>query len=213
MPRTIDLTYPLSSETAMFPGLPKPEITPFFSVDEEGANVTRISFVSHTGTHIDAPRHMLTGAQTVDDISLDRLIGEAVVVNISDRPDPAVITISDLRAYDDAIRAGDILVLISGIHMKYGTPAYNLECPALAPEAALWLVEKQIACYATDATSIEVPGSQGNPVHKILLGNQIPIIENLANVSDIPAGRIQFIALPLKVKDGDGSPCRVVVIG
>ena len=110
MARTIDLTYPLSAETTMFPGLPKPEITPHCTVEEAGANVTRLSFISHTGTHIDAPRHMLDGAQTVDEISLDRLIGEAAVVDISDRSDPVVITLSNLQAHDDAIRGGDILL-------------------------------------------------------------------------------------------------------
>jgi len=79
-------------------------------------------------------------------------------------------------------------------------------------EAARWLVEKQIATYATDATSIEVPGSVGNPVHKILLAEGIPIIENLANLNQISAKRVKFIALPLKLKDCDGSPCRVVVV-
>lgn len=212
MAKTIDLTYPLSAETTMYPGLPQPEITPYFTVENEGANVTRISFISHTGTHIDAPRHMLAGTQTVDEISLDRLVGEAVVVDVSARKDPTLITLSDLRAHDNAILAGDILLLITGIHTKYGTPAYADECPGLAPDAARWLVEKQIACYATDATSIEVPGSEGHPAHKILLGHEIPIIENLANLGELTAGRVQFIALPLKVKNGDGSPCRVVVI-
>lgn len=212
MARIIDLTYPLSAQTLMYPGLPQPEIDPYSTVESDGANVSRISFVSHVGTHIDAPRHVLTGAQTVDEIPLDRLIGQAAVVNISDRPDPAVITLSDLRAHDGAVRSGDIFLLVTGISERYGTPAYNTECPALAPEAARWLVEKQIACYATDATSVEAPESQGNPVHRILLGAKIPIIENLAHVDRLTAGRVQLIALPLKVKDGDGGPCRVVAI-
>jgi len=212
MARKIDLTYPLSAETVMYPGLPQPEIDPFFTVENEGANVSRISFVSHVGTHIDAPRHVLAGAQTVDRISLDRLIGEAAVVNVTGRKDPAVITASDLMAHGDKIPSGDILLLITGIYERYGTPAYNDQCPALAPDAARWLVEKKIACYATDATSIEAPWSKGNPVHKILLREEIPIIENLANIDALTAGRVRFMALPLKVKDGDGSPCRVVVM-
>lgn len=212
MEKIIDLTYPLSAETVMFPGLPHPEISPYFTIENEGANISRISFVSHAGTHIDSPRHMLDGAGTVDEISLDRLIGEAVVVDISDRNDPAIITVSDLRAHDEVIRSGDILILITGIYKQYGTPAYNDQCPALAPVAARWLVEKRIASYATDATSIEAPGSEGNPVHKILLADEIPIIENLANLDQVTAHRVRFIALPLKIKEGDGAPCRVVAI-
>ncbi len=212
MAKTIDLTYPLSAETVMYPGLPHPEIVPYFTVENEGANVSRVSFVSHAGTHIDSPRHMFTGARAVDELSLSRLIGEAVVVDISDRNDPANITLSDLQAYDEVIQSGGILLLITGIYRQYGTSAYNENCPALSFEAARWLVEKQIASYATDATSIEVPGSEGNPVHKILLADGIPIIENLANLNQISAKRVRFIALPLKLKDCDGAPCRVVVI-
>lgn len=209
---TIDLTYPLSSETVMYPGLPQPEIIPYCTAENEGVNVSRISFVSHTGTHIDSPRHMFTGAQAVDELSLTRFIGEAVVVDISQRDDLAHITLADLMPYDSDIQAGNILLVITGIYRQYGTPAYHDTCPTLSFEAAHWLVEKQIATYATDATSLENPGSLGYPIHKILLAAGIPIIENLANLDQISTRRVRFIALPLKLKDCDGSPCRVVVI-
>jgi len=210
--KIIDLTYPLSSETVMYPGLPHPEIIPYLTVENEGANVSKISFVSHAGTHIDAPRHVFTGARTVDNLSMAHLIGDAVVVDITDRNDLANITLSDLQSYEKVIHSGVILLLITGIYKQYGTPAYNENCPALSAEAARWLVKKQIASYATDATSIEVPGSKGNVVHKILLAEGIPIIENLANLNQITAKKVKFIALPLKLKDCDGAPCRVVVI-
>ncbi len=212
MAKVIDLTYPLSAETVMYPGRPRPEIVPFFTVENDGANGSHVRFVSHAGTHIDSPRHVFTGAQSVDNISLSRLIGEAVVVDISNRTNPATITLSDLQPYDKVIQSGKILLLITGIYRQYGTPAYNENSPALSFEAAQWLVKKHIACYATDATSIEVPESDGNPIHKILLAEGIPIIENLANINLITAKQVRFIALPLKLKECDGAPCRVVVI-
>lgn len=212
MANIIDLTYPLSAQTVMFPGFPQPEIEPFYTIEKEGANVSRINFVSHVGTHIDAPRHMLAGTRTVDELSLERLIGEAVVVDISGRENPALISLADLQRYDNIIHPGDILLVITGVYKAYGTPAYNDAYPALATDAANWLVKKEIAAYATDATSIEVPGSSGNPAHKILLGSEIPIIENLCNLERLSQPRVRFTCLPLKVKGGDGAPCRVVVI-
>ena len=212
MANIIDLTYPLSAQTVMFPGFPQPEIEPFYTIEKEGANVSRINFVSHVGTHIDAPRHMLAGTRTVDELSLERLIGEAVVVDISGRENPALISLADLQRYDNTIHPGDILLVITGVYKAYGTPAYNDAYPALATDAANWLVKKEIAAYATDATSIEVPGSSGNPAHKILLGSEIPIIENLCNLERLSQPRVRFTCLPLKVKGGDGGPCRVVVI-
>ena len=212
MANIIDLTYPLSAQTVMFPEFPQPEIEPFYTIEKEGANVSRINFVSHVGTHIDAPRHMLVGTRTVDELSLERLIGEAVVVDISGRENPALISQADLQRYDNIIHPGDILLMITGVYKVYGTPAYNDTYPALTTDAANWLVKKEIAAYATDATSIEVPGSSGNPAHKILLGGDIPIIENLCNLERLSQSRVRFICLPLKVKGGDGGPCRVVVI-
>ena len=196
----------------MFPGFPQPEIEPFYTIEKEGANVSRISFVSHVGTHIDAPRHMLDGTRTLDELSLDRLIGEAVVLDLTERENPARISLADLERYDQSIHPGDILLLITGVHKVYGTPAYNQDYPALTAAAANWLVKKEIAAYATDATSIEVPGSSGNPIHKILLGGDIPIIENLSNPGQISQPRLRFICLPLKLQGVDGGPCRVVVI-
>jgi kynurenine formamidase len=213
MANIIDLTYPLSEQTVMFPEFPQPEIEPFYTIEKEGANVSLLNFVSHVGTHIDAPRHMLEGTRTVDELSLERLIGEAVVVDVSLRQNPALISLADLKQYENSILPGDILLVITGVYKVYGTPAYNTTYPALTTDAAHWLVKKGIAAYATDATSIEVPGSSGNPAHKILLGSEIPIIENLCNLDRLSQPRVRFICLPLKVKGGDGGPCRVVVIG
>lgn len=212
MATMIDLTYPLSPETVMYPGLPQPEFTPHFTVDEQGANVTRVSFVSHVGTHIDAPSHVQNGGQSLDELPLERLICTAAVVDVTDRPHPAIITRTDLQAFDTLLRPGDIALVVTGIYREYGTPAYNDNCPALDPDAAQWLVQKQIAAYATDATSIEQPGSSGNPVHKVVLGAGIPIIENLANLDALAASRVQLIALPIKLKALDGGPCRVVAL-
>ena len=113
MANIIDLTYPLSAQTVMFPDFPQPEIEPFYTIEKEGANVSRINFVSHVGTHIDAPRHMLCGTRTVDELSLERLIGEAVVVDLSERENPALISLADLQKYENAIQLGDILLLIA----------------------------------------------------------------------------------------------------
>lgn len=212
MEQLIDLTYPLSADTPMYPGLPQPEISPHFFVETDGANVSRVSFVSHSGTHIDAPRHMFSESESVDEIPVDQLIGDAVVVDLSHRTEAGRISTADLMVHDASIGSGDILVLITGIYRQYGTPEYNERYPALDPSAARWLVRRRIAVYATDATSIEAPGTDGNPVHKILLGAGIPIIENLANVSELTSARLRLIALPLKVRGGDGAPCRVVAV-
>ncbi len=212
MSEIIDLTYGLSPETEMYPGLPQPEFREYFSVDRQGANVTHISFVSHVGTHIDAPAHVMNGGQTVDDIPLERMVGDAAILNITGRKDFSIITKSDLSVFDSSIHPGDRVIIITGIYKRYGTAEYNEMCPALAPEAAEWLVQKRIAAYATDATSIEVPGNSGNPMHHILLSHGIPIIENLANVDALTAKRVHLIALPVKLQGVDGGPCRVVAL-
>jgi kynurenine formamidase len=194
----------------MFPGLPSPSIEPLFTVAQDGANVSRVNFVTHAGTHIDAPRHAFTGAQTVDEIPLERLSGEALIADLTARPDPALITLADLQAWAGSLRPGDIFVVVTGAYRAYGTPGYHAAAPALDPLAAKWLTVAGIAAYATDATTIETPTAIFNPVHQVLLAAGIPIIENLANLDQLVAPRVRFICLPLKLRGADGAPCRVI---
>jgi kynurenine formamidase len=210
--RIIDLTYDFEKEMMVYPGLPKPVIEKATTIEKEGVNTSKLTFISHTGTHIDAPRHFVKNGKTIDKVSLDRLVGEAVFINLSTKKKSSLITLPDLTPFEDLIHKGDILLLNTGIYKSYGKPEFNLEFPTISLEAAQWIIEKGISTFATDATSVDPADDKEKMLHHTLLGEGIPIIEALANLGQIKKERFLFIALPLKIKDGDGAPCRAIAI-
>jgi len=210
--RIIDLTYDFEEKMMVYPGNSKPTIEKVATVEKEGFNISRITFISHTGTHIDAPRHFIKNGETIDKIPLEKLAGEAVLVDLSTKKKGSLITLTDFKPFENLIHKGDILLLNTGIYKSYGKPEFNLEFPTIDPDVARWIVNKEISALATDATSVDPVGEEEGVIHHILLGAGIPIVENLANLGQIKKQRFFFIALPLKIKDGDGAPCRAIAI-
>ena len=206
----IDLSYKISEKTQMYPGLFKPKIYQECNLKNDGVNIKRLNFITHTGTHIDAPRHFYPKGMTIDKIPLNKFIGEAIFLDLSNTKLGSIIDITDIKKYESLISIGDILIVNTGIYKKYGKEDYNKRYSTINPKVAKWLVGKKISTYATDATSVDIDGE--NIIHKILLGSDIPIIENLSNLDIITKERFKFVALPLKINNGDGAPCRAVAI-
>ncbi|MBN2324814.1 MAG: cyclase family protein [Spirochaetes bacterium] len=210
--RIIDLSYDLSKDTVMYPGLFKPAVEEEATIAKNGVNIKRMTLITHTGTHVDAPRHFYDTGVTVDEIQLSKVMGEAVVVELAKDRKAGLIDPEELVPYDKTIRRGDILILNTGIYKRYGTREYTHNYPAISREAAQWIISKGVATLATDATSVDPYQDSAADAHYTILGAGIPIIENLANLGRITQGRFFFICLPLKIKGGDGAPCRAVAI-
>ena len=210
--RIIDLTYNIEEEMMVYPGLPKPVIEKIATIEKDGCNTSRLTFSSHIGTHIDAPRHFFKSGESIDKVSLHRLAGEAVLIDLSGKNEGSLITVSDLVPFEGLIHKGDILLLNTGIYKSYGKPEFNPKFPTLNLEAARWIIRKGIVAFATDALSVDPIGDKEMMIHHTLLGEGLPIIENLANLVQIRKDRFLFIALPLKIKDGDAAPCRAIAV-
>jgi len=206
----IDLSYEINEKTQMYPGLFKPKICKDKVIENDGVNIKRLSIITHTGTHIDAPRHFYKNGMTIDKLPLNKFVGEAAYLDFSNTELGSVISIKEIIKFNDLIQSNDIIILNTGIYKKYSTDEFNTEYPTITIEVANWLVKKNIATFATDATSVDIDGE--NIIHKILLASNIPIIENLTNLNKITRERVKFIALPLKIDEGDGSPCRAIII-
>lgn len=208
--RFIDLSYEINEKTVMYPGLFKPKIIQEYILEENGVNIKRLNLITHTGTHIDAPRHFCEKGMTIDKISFNKFFGKASYLNLSNIGLGSSINVSDLKKYEKLINSDTIIILNSGIYKEYGKEEYNKKYPILSLEAAKWFVNKGILTYATDATSVDIDGE--DKIHTTFLSNNIPIIENLANLDKIKKEKLIFAAFPLKITDGDGSPCRAVAI-
>ncbi len=179
----IDLTIEISEDTFVFPGDPKPEIKQIATINEQGWNEKRITFNSHFATHIDAPFHMIEEGKKLTDYSMDKFVGECVVVDIDN--------ISGV----DNINEGDIVLVCTNGKL-------------LTKKFASKLIEKKIKIIGIDSAS---PDKEPFEIHKMLLKEDILIVENLVGLKDLVGQRFKCFIMPLKIKDADGAPCRVVV--
>jgi arylformamidase len=197
--RIIDITRPLSSETLVYPGDKKP----IFSQRDEGKYlISDLHMSSHTGTHIDAPVHYLKSGETIDCIPLINLIGRCQVLDVIDAGN--TITAEYLTGKIDNVTRLLLKTSFSG-HRQFVE-----NYPSLSFDAARLITGKGICCVGIDSPSIESYLCNGT-VHRELLGKGCIIIE-LLDLSSVPEGEYDMIALPLRLEGLDGSPARVVLM-
>lgn len=231
----IDLTHDFSEETIYWVTAKEFEMEVVAKgITDKGYYYAANNFATaeHGGTHIDAPIHFAENTQTVDEIPLSNLIGNAIKIDVSENsiasPD-YLISIEDLKNWEEEngeIPKGSIILLETGFSKLYpdklkylGTKergeeaVKKLHFPGLAPEAAKWLVEnRNIHAIGIDTPSIDYGQSQDFQSHISLLSNNIPAFENLTNLDKLPSKDFQVIALPMKIKGGSGAPLRIIAI-
>jgi arylformamidase len=198
-----DLSKVISNGILVYPGDPEPRLEPLSTIDNNGVNVTRIALGSHTGTHVDAQSHFLAKGNRVDNEPLEKFVGEALVIDAS-RKHGEGITRQDLENHK--VNAGDIILLYTG------TGGTATRFTYLEVSAAEWVVEHSVKCVGIDTLSLEKYGRKDAPVHKMLLGKNIGIVENLANLEKFVNRRLFFVCLPLPLGGADGSPARAVFL-
>jgi arylformamidase len=206
MARFIDVSVPLKTGMPAFPGNPDFELHAVKRIAEGGSsNVSRLVLGTHTGTHVDAPRHFFDNAATVDALALDLLIGRTRVVEIAKR---GGITRDDLAA---ANLREDLRVLLKTPNSAFwNEPAFRQDFTYLDESAASYLVEQGVKVIGIDYLSVEQFKKPGAPAHRALLSRNAIIIEGL-NLSDAAPGMYEMYCLPLPVTGGDGAPARVVL--
>jgi kynurenine formamidase len=206
--RIIDLSLPIDNRMR---GV---DIAPRNRIESDGWNATTLTLYSHCGTHMDAPAHFLPEGRTIDQQDLKVTMGPALVVNLAPALPRQVLRVDDLSFAADQIRPGVRLLLRTDWHKRYPAPEYRDEMPCISVELAEWLVERRIALLGVEPPSVaDVHNMQDlTDVHHTLLGGGVVIVEGLAHLDQISRPRVHFIALPLKVVAGDGSPVRALAI-
>jgi len=231
----IDLSYAYDEDTIYWPtaeGFRHEPVT--VGHQEAGYYYAAYDFRSaeHGGTHIDAPRHFAEGKQTVDEIPLERLMGPGIVVDVSaacaaDRD--YRVTLADLAAWEDAhgrIPEGAIVLLRTGFGRfwpdrerymgtaRRGPEAVaDLHFPGLHADAARWLAtQRSIGAVGIDTPSIDHGPSKLFESHRILFAHEVPALENVARLEELPPDGFDVIALPMKIRGGSGAPVRIAAI-
>ncbi|MCC7367567.1 MAG: cyclase family protein [Chloroflexi bacterium] len=185
---------------------------------------SRLHTPLHGFTHVDAPAHFLPGARTITEMPLDQWCGPAAVVDLSHRGADDGITAADLDQHGQHIQAGDIVLLRTDWDQKtaINTREFWTTAPWTTREAAEWLAARDVRAVGYDyppdpslRMNPEHPGSiprDQHVTHDVFFPRGITVIEYLANLRAIPTPRTIFMALPLKVDGGDGSPVRAVAL-
>ncbi|RKN82489.1 cyclase family protein [Ulvibacterium marinum] len=184
------------------------------SLKNDGWNASTLELYSHSGTHMDAPWHFEVNALTIDKIPLDRLMGRALVLDISHVGEHHLIRPDDFKNQLENVKKGDNILLKSGWSQWFGTSKYRDNLPRISKELALWFGEKQINILGVEPPSVADVNNleEVKEIHQILMENNIIIIEGLVNLNKLKKTEIMLMAFPLKIKDGDGSPARVLAI-
>jgi arylformamidase len=208
--KIIDLSHFLETDMPVFPGAPAPEIKDVAAIDADGYREKRIVLNSHTGTHVDAPAHIVAGAKTLDRMPIETFCGDAFLLNCSSSR--RHIHLRDLLPHGETIRRHAFLLLHTGWSRYWGDARYFDAYPVLAPDAARWLAEAGLRGVGMDTISPDPVDSKELPIHNIFLAAGMIIIENLTNLDALPDRAFLFSCFPLKIKNGDGSPVRAVAM-
>jgi arylformamidase len=207
MPKIYDVSLPIVSGGVVYPQNSPIEIAPIKSVAAGGSStISRISFGSHTATHVDAQSHFIDGGTAVDEIPLEALIGPAKLIRFPD--DVMAITAAHLRSVS---LSGQTRVLFATRNSVFNREATFVEdFTYVAPDAAEYLVDQGVRLVGVDYLSIEQFHSGHGRTHKTLLGAGVVIVEGL-QLSEPAAGMYELLCLPLRLKGLDGAPARAIL--
>jgi len=210
--KAVDLTHELHNGMPIYPGDPSPSFVSYSTIEKNGVNLTKLTLGSHTGTHIDAPRHFIPDGIGVDQISPGKLVGEAYVTDMTSKPIGSGITGRDLREnLEGRVAEDDIVVCYTGCSEHWGEEAIRSNYTYLTGDATEYLVSKKVRAVGIDFLSVEKFHASAPVAHKNLLGNGIFIIESLSRATKQFVGkRILMICMPIKLQHGDGAPSRII---
>jgi kynurenine formamidase len=200
----------ITEKMPVYPGTQPPSLKNANTISDDGFAEKLITMYSHTGTHIDAPKHMIESGLGLDDFDVSKFIGKAVLIDLTNVLHH--ITLPDLIEYESLISESDFVVLYTGWNKYWGTKEYFDNFPVLEHRAALWLSNFKLKGIAIDAISIDSVSTTTFDNHNVFLGANNIIIENLTNLENILQNTFTLSVLPLKTFDADGSPTRAVAM-
>ncbi len=208
MSRIIDLTLTFTNSLTGFSKAPSK------TLDTDGWNASTLTFYSHCGTHMDAPIHFNVSEQTIDNIPVTDFVGRAWVIDVRSVGARGLIYPEDIpQNIKDAFVPGDSLVFWTGWSQYVNTPKYRDELPRMSESLAIWCVDNKVKMLGVEPPSVADVNNldEVTKIHQILLQGVV-IIEGLTNLEALETNCVELIALPLKIKEGDGAPARVIAI-
>lgn len=203
-----DLSHTVGPDTMAYPGTEKPTLRIMNTVEKDGFQETLLTMFSHAGTHMDAPAHMITGADYLDKLPAARFCGRAYVMDCTafgegDEVPPEALP---------ELKGLDFLILSTGWENFWGDEKYFGRFPVLSDGAADRLAAAGLSGVGVDMMSVDPMDTVDFPVHMRFFRRGMVIIENLCNLAGLRGKYVELCALPLKYENADGAPVRVIAI-
>jgi len=200
-----DISLSLNNDTVIYPGNPEMLIESYKAIPDFPTNLSKITFGSHTGTHIDAPKHAFSDRNGVDKVSLETCVGPCRVLDMRDAEEK--MEISHFERYN--IKKGErILVRTKNSEIL---DRFSEDAVYLDGDAADYLAGIGIILFGIDWLSVKKRGGEDTRPHTSLLERDVVIFEGL-DLSEVDPGEYEFVGLPLKFSDLDGAPARAILI-
>ncbi len=207
----IDLSHTICEDMPVFPGSAQPQLSPVRTICRDGYRETQLCLYGHTGTHMDAPAHILPDGGCLDTMPIHHFFGRGFVLDCRDLPAGSEISLKRLLAAGAPAVQADFLLFCTGWDQYWGTAECYGPYPVVSEELCRWAAGHKKA-LGVDTMGIDPIDSTELPRHRILLSRQTLIVENLCHLDRLIGRRFQFSALPLKYKNADGAPVRAAAI-
>jgi arylformamidase len=203
----IDVSFPIRDGMPGFPGDPAVRVEPVRRIAAGSAyNLSSVTLGSHSGTHIDPPRHFLPDGAAIDAIDLGRVNGPVRVIQV-----PGKSTVIDARAVARVPPGTERVLLRTGNSERWRlATTFFPDYVALDLSGADALLARGVKMVGVDSLSVERDPAERFPVHRRLLSSGALILEGLL-LGEVPEGEYRLSCLPLRIADGDGGPCRALV--
>ena len=204
-----DISVSIRNNMHVWPSDPKVHLEEKVHAAKDGSHSIRVTSIqcgNHTGTHMDAPSHMMSTGTTLNDIPLERFVGAAQVVDLTG------VTLIGRADLEPQLENGVERVLFKTDNSAHwDDDGFYEEFASLTPDGAQFLVERGVRLVGIDYLSIERYRSVDHATHFVLLEHSVVILEGL-NLRDVSTGHYQLVALPLKLDQADGAPVRAILM-
>ncbi|MBN2610616.1 MAG: cyclase family protein [Bacteroidales bacterium] len=206
--KLIDLSHQITNSMPVYPGDEEPQIVTIRNHVTDGYQESSLIISSHTGTHIDCPRHFFKDLDNTGSLPLTAFFGRAVKIDVRNQGD--LISKNMLEKYEKNLSDTGFVLFHTGYDKYWNSEDYFKDFPVLDTEAVDYLLSFNLKGIGFDAISADSIDSENYPVHQAVLGRNMVIVENLRALENLPVSRFYFSCFPLKIINGDGSPVRAV---
>ncbi|HOO32909.1 MAG TPA: cyclase family protein [Thermotogota bacterium] len=208
--KIIDLTHVMKTGMPVFPGTKEAVIEEAFTIEKNGFAEKLLTIMSHTGTHLDCPKHMIDSDLTTDTVPLEHFFGKGVKFDCRSSIETGLIKPEQLD--DEKLTEADFAIFYTGWDKYWGVERYFSGYPTFHEETIDLLLKHKIKAVGLDFISADRAESTAFENHKRFLPNGCLIVENLTNLEQLPETDFYFSCFPLKILEGDGSPVRAAGI-